>query len=144
MAAADLGLTVNCYGAECPHLPAGLTYKCKFHPDNVSVLEGSWGLVWDGDSVDGCTGAMGEYLRYNASHKLSLYIVAELPVIVWKESAVAKYVEERGIGICVGSLREIRGRIDGMSDEEYGQMIVNIRKEAAELKRGAHLRAALE
>ena len=138
-----MGLTINCYGKKIDNLADGLTYKGAFTPDNVSVLEGSWGLVWDGDSTDTCSGVLGEYLRYNSPHKISLYIVAHLPVIVWERSALADYVKEKGLGICVSSLNEISGRIDAMSDKEYSTIIENVKKEAINLKAGNHLRHCL-
>lgn len=45
--------------------------------------------VWDGDSVDTCAGNTGAYLRYNNPHKTSLYLACGMPVIVWKEAAIA-------------------------------------------------------
>ena len=30
---------------------------------------GNWGLVWDGDSIDECSGQWGEYLKINNPHK---------------------------------------------------------------------------
>lgn len=137
------GLTINCYGKRIEKLSPGLTYKGAFTPEHVSVLEGSWGLVWDGDSVDTCAGLLGEYLRFNAPHKLSLYIVAHLPVIVWDQAAMASYVKERGIGICVSSLKDISERIDSMTDEEYDKMLDNVKKESALLRSGEHLRRCL-
>ena len=50
------------------------TYKGKFSPENISFIEGNWGLVWDGDQLETCHGKLGEYLRINSSHKISLYI----------------------------------------------------------------------
>ena len=140
----DLGLTINCYGKKIDNLSKGLNYKCAFRSENVSALEGSWGLVWDGDSLDTCNGPMGEYQRYNSPHKLSLYIVAHLPVIVWKEAAMAQYVKEKGIGICVSSLREISGIIDELKENDYKTMIENIKRESDMLRSGAHLKACLK
>lgn len=140
----ELGLTVNCYGYNPGVLGRGLRYKGSFASDKVSVLEGSWGLVWDGDAIDACTGSFGEYQKYNAPHKLSLYIVAHLPVIVWDQAAMASYVKERGIGICVSSLKDISKRIDSMTDEEYNRILENVRRESDLLRKGEHLRKCLE
>ena len=55
----------------------------SFLPDELpSALEGSFGLVWDGDSSKTCSGVFGEYLRYNNSHKASLYLASGFPIIV--------------------------------------------------------------
>lgn len=132
-------LVFNCYGKKVDELSEGLKYKGVFKPENVSVLNGSWGLVWDGDSISVCSGTLGNYLKYIAPHKLSLYIVAELPIIIWKESAMAGYVTEKGIGICISSIDEIETIINSVSETEYQSMIFNIRLEAIQLRNGKHL-----
>ena len=139
MSSADLGLTLHCYGKKTENLADGLTYKGAFPPDKVSLLEGAWGLVWDGDSIETCSGSLGRYLLYNAPHKLSLYIVAHLPVIVWDQSAMAEYVRDKGLGICVASLKDISPQIEAMTDEEYATMLDNVKREAKALRQGAHL-----
>ena len=41
------------------------TYFGSFLPDELPVaLEGGFGLVWDGDSAETCSGVFGEYLRF--------------------------------------------------------------------------------
>ena len=50
-------------------------------------MEGSFGLVWDGISVETCAGVYGEYLKVNNPHKTSLYLASGIPVIIWKEAA---------------------------------------------------------
>ena len=56
------------------------------------VQEGNLGLIWDGasDSSDEDIG-MKNYTRYNNPHKLSCYMAAGLPVIVWEKSAISKF-----------------------------------------------------
>ena len=112
-------------------------YKGSFSPEEiVTKLEGSWGLVWDGDSIETCGGKYGEYLKFNASHKNSLYIVAGLPLIVWKDAAIANYVLEKNIGITVSSLYEIHDIITNMSYDDYQIMKANVQKIASKLKNG--------
>mgnify|MGYP007079152982 FL=1 len=57
----------------------------------IATAEGDFGLVWDGFSVDACTGNFGEYLKYNNPHKTSLYIRCELPVIIWDQAALSDF-----------------------------------------------------
>ena len=61
-------------------------YGGRFDPDNISNIKGKWGLVWDGDGLNKCSGSMGEYLKINASHKASLYLASQKPLIVWNQS----------------------------------------------------------
>lgn len=142
----DLGITINCYGkaiSGMSQMSKSLVYKTSFQPEHVSVLEGSWGLVWDGMSLDGCVGEFGDYLKFNAPHKLSLYIVAEIPVIIWESSALASYVEEKKLGITISSIREIKDKIGMIPDEEYQMICQNVKKESMILRDGGHLKKCL-
>lgn len=140
---AKLDFHLNLYGRFEKDLGASVTYKSTFRSDNVSIFEGSWGLVWNGDTIDECTGAMGDYLRYNAPHKVSLYVAAQLPIIIWDKAAKADYVREQGIGICVSSLREIGARIRSVTDEQYKTMIANIKRESQKVRTGQQLLSCL-
>ena len=133
------GINFNCYGLPTGIIPEYLTYKGSFSPDNVSVIEGSWGLVWDGDSNTTCSGSYGEYLKINSPHKTSLYIVAGLPIIIWKYAALAQYVVRNNLGITIESLDDIPNAIANISNEAYQSMLMALEKEAEILKSGGHL-----
>jgi len=128
-----------CYGKSNFEISGKIQYKGVFQPEDVSKIEGSWGLVWDGDSVETCSGKEGKYMRLNSPHKVSLYIVAELPIIIWEEAALAHYIKERHLGICISSLYDIDKTIGGVSEEEYDSIRNNLKKEKAELTAGKHL-----
>lgn len=113
-------------------------------PDELPLhLTDGFGLVWDGDTVDGCGGKFGEYLRINNPHKCSLYLAAGLPVIVWKESALAPFVEKHGVGLSVGSLRELEPKLNAMSESDYMNLRHNAMALSAKLRAGEFLSAAL-
>lgn len=117
-----------------------ISYKGSFSPEDlIQHLEGNYGLVWDGDMLDTCNGVFGRYLKYNNPHKFSLYIAAGLPVIVWKESALAYYVKEKGIGICVGSIQELESTITNIDNETYDKMINNVIKYREQITNGNNL-----
>lgn len=118
-------------------------YVDKFKPDNVSFIQGGWGLVWDGDSADTCSGVLGDYLHFNSSHKLSLYTAAGLPLIVWKDSGLANWIVEKGIGITISSLKDIDSILPTITEEEYRNFLGNIKKVGNELRQGKHILNAL-
>lgn len=92
-------------------------------PDELpKYLTDRFGLIWDGDSADTCSGEYGEYLKYNSPHKASLYLSSGLPVIVWSQSALAQIVSSLGVGLAVGSLTEIEPVLSELSDAEYLRM----------------------
>ena len=117
----------------------------SFLPEELpGELSGHYGLVWDGTSIETCDGPFGNYLRFNDPHKLSLYLVSGLPVIVWAESAVAGFVKEESLGITVSSLKDIPQAISRVSPTEYKTMVQNTLKFSARLRDGYYLKHALE
>lgn len=117
------------------------TYKgCLNSEEIVYKLEGDYGLVWDGESIDGCKGVYGEYLKYNNPHKLSLYIAAGKPVITWKKAAIADFVLENRIGIIVDSLEELNTLDLSKDYEEMKSNVLKLKKLIAE---GFYLKSAI-
>lgn len=118
------GVTFHLYGKNYVFADSkNIVYHGAFDSDKlVSQLNFGFGLVWDGSSTDTCTGTYGSYLRYNNPHKLSLYLVAALPVIVWNESACADFVRENGVGLCVSSIGDAVQKISFLTLDEYKAM----------------------
>lgn len=116
-----------------------------FVPSNqlIATASGHFGLVWDGDSLDACSGDMGEYLRYNNPHKTSLYIRCHLPIIIWRQAALAPFVSQWGIGLCVDSLREIEPAISALTPERYAEMRHRVEELSLQLSQGHFFREAL-
>ena len=120
------------------------TYFGSFLPDELPVaLEGGFGLVWDGDSAETCSGVFGEYLRYNNSHKASLYLAAGFPLVVWKQSALSHFVLENGCGIAVESLHDLKATIDYLSDEDYQDLVEKTKYIGKKIRDGFFLTNAL-
>lgn len=118
-------------------LKENIKYKGVYESDVLPIcIEGDWGLIWDGDSIKTCSSETGNYLRYNTPHKLSLYIVGGLPVIVWNEAAVSEIVKKYNIGIMVNSLEEVSKKLSNMTAEEYQQYKKNVLMLAEKLKKG--------
>ena len=121
------------------------TYFGSFLPDELpAALEGGFGLVWDGDSAETCSGVFGEYLRYNNSHKASLYLASGLPLVVWKQSALSHFVLEKGCGIAVESLHDLKETIDNLSDADYQDLVDNAKRVGQEIRDGHYLKTALK
>ena len=117
---------------------ANETYFGSFLPDELPVaLEGGFGLVWDGDSAETCSGVFGEYLRYNNSHKASLYLASGFPLVVWKQSALSHFVLENGCGIAVESLHDLSQTIGQLDDEDYQDLLVNTRRIGQKIRNGS-------
>lgn len=123
---------------------ANETYFGSFLPDELPVaLEGGFGLVWDGDSAETCSGVFGEYLRYNNSHKASLYLASGFPLVVWKQSALSHFVLENGCGIAVESLHDLSQALEQLDDKDYQDLLVNAKRIGQKIRNGSYLTNAL-
>lgn len=135
-------LNFNLYGNGYKNNPKDINikYKGTFKPHElVKNLEGSFGLVWDGNSTELCDGFYGNYLIYNNPHKASLYISAGIPIIVWKQSALSKFVVDKNIGVAVNSIGELEDIIGNISEEKYNNMKKNVKKLSEKLLNGQYL-----
>lgn len=123
-------LVFELYGPNYSELPQeSVHYHGSFAPDDLlEAIKGSYGLVWDGSSIGMCEGNFGEYLRYNNSHKASLYLAVGIPVIVWKESALSEFVENEGIGFSISNLYEIETKITSQNKKELIKNVAVMKK----------------
>lgn len=122
-----------------------LTYKGVKTPDELPrFLSGNFGLVWDGTSMNTNNGVYGEYTRYNNPHKVSLYLSSGLPVIVWKDAAISKFVVENNLGIAIDSLYELESRLEEQDIENYNNMVANAVEIGKKLRKGSFTMSAIE
>lgn len=109
----------------------------------IASVQADFGLVWDGESLDGCTGSWGEYLKYNNPHKTSLYIRCGLPIIIWKGAALAQFIEQEQIGICITSLTELDSILSMLTEDEYRKMKQNVLHLSEKLSKGYYFKQAV-
>lgn len=140
-------LKINLYGinfdknADVKNCVYKGSYDADILPD---IMEGDYGLVWDGAEITACAGNTGNYMRYNNPHKVSLYIAAELPIIIWKQAALADFVVENQIGFTVETLETIEDEIANISEEQYALFKQNLKKLSKKVRSGGYLRNALQ
>ena len=143
----EYDLKINLYGInfEMAHCGKNTIYHGSFNPDELpNCLEGDFGVVWDGPSAESCIGNTGEYLKYNNPHKTSLYLSSNMPVIIWREAAMAKFILENNVGVVVDSLYDIEDIIKNISEDEYNELCRNVEKISQKLKKGYYLKRALQ
>lgn len=142
----DTRITLYGYGFSITDAAGADRFDCAgFTPSDrlIATAAGQFGLVWDGNSTAACEGAFGEYLRYNNPHKTSLYLRCNLPVIVWSQSAMAPFVKENGIGLCVDSLDNLDATLAAVTYERYGAMAQAAAAMSHRLASGHYTRRAL-
>ena len=142
------------YGINCPEelkQASNVKYQGVADPDEMPVLlqklnrkYRGFGLVWDGSSLETCSGSYGNYLKYNAPHKLSLYLAAGIPVVIWNQAAEAAFIREKGAGVAIESISDISKEIRAqISEDRYQNLEKGSRAIAEKLRKGSYLRKAL-
>lgn len=124
----------------------GVDYRGSCMPEELpqKISNEAYGLVWDGNSTETCSGPMGQYLRYNAPYKLSSYIAAGLPVVVWSQMAIAPYVLAHGLGLTVDSLDSLGKVLPAVTPAKYAAMRGAVASMQAAISSGHHIRSAIE
>lgn len=118
-------------------------YHGVFQSNHTGSIKAGWGLVWDGKSIDTCSGTLGEYLHYNSSHKLSLYLTCGIPVIVWNESSIGQWLYNKGCALIVNKLDEIYSKIESLSDDDYLKKVKKASDIGEQLRQGGFLKSVI-
>ena len=137
----------NLYGAGFEEYSASsnIIYKGKFLPEKlIENLEGSFGLVWDGPTIETCSGTIGNYLQYNNPHKVSLYISSGIPIIIWSKSAMANYIKKNNLGIVVETLNDLDKELKKIDEKQYTEMKKNAYNLSKKLKNGEMLKNVIK
>lgn len=89
-------------------------------------------------------GLFGNYMRFNDPHKASLYLSSGIPVIIWKEAALAAFIEKNNIGLSVSDLNDMDEVLSELSPEKYQQMVMNAQLIAKKLRNGFYIHQAVQ
>lgn len=139
-------LTLHAFGAlplSEHSFPATVRYCGAFAPGSPTIPGGLFGLVWDGPDTGTCSGTGGNYLKLNSPHKVSLYVACGLPILCWRESAVAEYVESESLGLAVASLEEIPEALASLPQSAFTKMLDSVAMAGSRLRSGGQLANAL-
>ncbi len=138
-----MNFTINLYGVGIDKdINEKMLYKGKFPPNELpDNIQGSLGLIWDGkfDESDENV-SFKNYTRYNNPHKLSCYIAAGLPVIVWRQAAIADFVKKYDIGYTISKLYDI----NELDFSDYVKKAQNVRKLQSDARNGKFTISVIE
>lgn len=141
------GLKFHLYGEGLPisaALPENVKWKGRFPPASMPErVEGRFGLLWDGDSWASPSGPIGHYMAYISHHKLSLYVLAGLPILAPRVAGSASFIEREKIGILFDSLADLETEIKKLSEESFNEMRSNLLNLAKQLSDGSYFLLAL-
>lgn len=120
----DIELEIYDHKPEDKLIPDNVHYHG--YVDEVKLLselhEGGFGLVWTEDMY------WREYMKYNASYKVSTYLRAGIPLIVHRDISCRKLIEDNHWGIVVDSLEEAVEIVKAMSEDEYRKYAESVSK----------------
>ncbi|MFG6496246.1 hypothetical protein P8610_12840 [Fictibacillus sp. UD] len=143
----NLGETkINLYGNgfETKNSIENISYFGPKPPSKLpEEIKGGFGLIWDGPELNECVGHYGEYMKYNNPHKLSLYIAAGLPVIVWDKAAIAEFVRKNKIGIVVDSINQLDSIVNRIDQDSYTNLQKNVLKIKSRVNEGYYIKKAV-
>ena len=141
----NLHVTLYGPGYEATEGDGNVDY-CGCVPGHIlpKKLTSGFGLVWGGNSLDGCTGDSGKYLLYNNPNKFSMYLSSGIPVVIWDKAAEADFVKKYDVGITINSLCELPEIFDKLTEEEYNRLAKNVENVAKKLRAGYFLETALK
>lgn len=125
--------------------PECIKYCGQYTPEDLpNHLDENFGLIWDGDSIDTCSGTFGQYLKYNNPHKASLYLSTGIPVIIWDRAALAPIIKKYNVGICIDTLEDLDNRLDAIGNQDYQVMKKNAEQCGKKLREGYYIKHALK
>ena len=122
-----------------------LNYQGTYSSEKISsIIKGKYGLIWDGEKSNTCTGLVGNYLKYNNPHKLSMYLVANIPIIIWDQAAEAQFVKKNNVGITISSIDEIPNKLSSIDAKKYDKMLDSVKLIKNKLLQGKYLNTQLD
>jgi hypothetical protein len=140
-------LQFHVYGEGCSAAmlaQPNLQYHGVYPPQQLpSIIQGSYGLIWDGGALAEPADSMGRYMQYIHHHKLSLYILAGMPVIAPAFSGSADFICDHQIGWLVHSLTEIPELLQSIDPSTYAATRRRLAPLASQISKGMQLRRAL-
>jgi len=120
------------------------TYYGSFPPEDIPTrLKGSFGLHWNGDCQDTCSGRVGYYSTLATSHKISLYLISKLPIICWEQSSEATFITKENLGIMISSLEEIDVKLSQLDACQYNQMVEKVTNYSIKLQQGYYFKKVI-
>lgn len=126
-----MNFEMNLYGVKSDNLQINdkLHYIGKETPEKLpNLIDANLGLVWDGniDSSDE-SDILKNYTKYNNPHKVSCYLAAGIPVIVWSKSAIWNFVRDNNCGYAIDNIYDINN-LDLSNYEEKRKNAIEISK----------------
>ena len=120
-----------------PHIKNGGFVEAM---DLPAKLSSGYGLIWDESDKDPY---LQQYTQWNWPYKFSLYMVSGLPVVAWRESAIADIIRQNNVGVVISNLSDLHDMLDSITEKRYQQMANNAVNFGKQLAMGATTKQVL-
>lgn len=129
-------------GIDEEKLNSKFKYCGKFPPDELpNKIEADLGLIWDGNFDESDENIhMKQYTKYNNPHKLSCYIAAGIPVIVWRKSAISNFVNKYNVGYTISDIYDI----NTLDLSDYKEKFENVQKITNRVRDGYYIKNVMD
>ena len=131
-------IPLKLYTWQSPDLPQNV-HKMNYRPDEQLLMEmsqGGFGLVWMDDKDM-------EYQSLYCPYKLGSFLAAGIPVIVQEGIANQELIEKNGLGWVVKNIEEAIVKIQNVTENEYAELVKNVRRFNPILREGFFTRKLL-
>lgn len=110
----------------------------------IGEIKGSFGLVWDGDSLNECNGSFGEYQKINNPHRVSMYLTAQIPIFIWNKAALRDFVVDNNLGFGIDRLDDIPEILSELTEDRYQSMVQSTQSISQKLRNGYFTSRAID
>lgn len=119
-----------------------MLYAGSYQPDDLpNNMNVDLGLVWDGNYNESDENKdFKKYTKYNNPHKLSCYLAAGIPVIVWEKAATAEFVKKENIGYTINNIYDI----NKLDFSDYKEKENNVKKIFKKIRKGYYTKKVIE
>ena len=122
-----------------------IQYEGEFNPEDLSKVKGDWGLLWYGNNLDQFDDTLlGKYCTFISSHKASLYLAANKPIITWSKTAMGEFITKEKLGIVVDSLDNIEEVLSELTESDIEIIKHNVRVYSERIRNGEMLSGILK
>lgn len=140
----DKNLIINLYGPNFENQNFKGYHGSLTPEELIKQIKGSYGLIWDGDSLDECNGLFGNYQKINNPHRVSMNLAAKMPILIWKKAALSEYVKENQVGLVIDSLTDIDTLLQSVTIEKYQEMQKNLEIVSDKIRNGYYTNKAID
>ena len=117
-----------------------ISYMGSFEPSILPTkFQSDLGLVWAGEMDESDENLIEKnYNKYNTPHKLSCFIAAGLPVIIWEKAAAADIVLKYNIGYTIKNIYDI----NNLNFDNYEEVKRNVEILSEKVRNGEFIKKA--